>query len=621
MTISPDESLEKFKKIISQNWSDLSEADTRSKIIDPIFKDCLGWEEKDITREESINQGFIDYVFAIDSQTRFVIEAKKNGVAFEIPEDFSKRSYLIEGTLSKDQNIKKAIEQVSRYCYEKGIKFAVITNGKQFIIFEGIKIGGEWRKGKCLMFKDHKDIEDNFVLFWNLFNKSSVREGSFNKIIVENAEILNFQRPLEVVHNREDTLIRNDLNQYIRPFIDYLFEEITQEEKEKVLRECYIHDKAFIALDEGMKTYFEDKMPYFSEKYDIKYFKEDKNSAGLFTMNFRACENFLHQNSPRGSVVLLIGGIGSGKTTFLHRFFKVILGDRKMLLNFYIDFRESPITEDKLEEYIYRKMIDVLKMKYSKIKDSWFKEQGLVEPDESNLQSYFTCIAALLKSVGYNIAIILDNVDQHSRELQQKIFQVTKSICDSQRMIAILSLREESFVEATQKGVHDAYFTTGFHIPSPVFRKLILARLNYAITLLSKKDIDEIKKEVRTQLDISEDKRNNLLDFFKIIRDSIDEGGQGSSINNFLTSISAGDMRKALKMFNNFLTSGNTNILEILNIYRTKGFYKIPYHAFIKSVILGDSKYYLSDKNASIHSIFLMLTQAPQAPIFCICEF
>ena len=604
METGADDALRKFKKIVSQEWGALSESDTRSKIIDPIFKECLNWQEADIVREEGITEGFIDYIFLVNGQKKFLIEAKKEGKSFDLPEDIIRRSYSIDGIISKSKVLKECIEQSSRYCYEKGIRFAIITNGSQIIIYEAIKIGGEWRKGKCLIFKSHKDIEDNFVLFWNLFNKSSVSDGSFNKFLIEKSEIINFQRPLESIHNKEETLIRNNLNIYMRPFIEYLFEEITQDEKENLLKECYVYDKAFVALDEGMKTYFVDKMPYFSEAQGIKYFKEEKSSAGEFTLSFRKCEDFLRQSSPRGSVIVLLGGIGSGKTTFLHRFFKVILSNRKMLLKFYIDFRDSPIEENKLEEYIYQQMVGTLKDKYAKEKKTWFEDQGISEPSDANLKSYFTCVTAYLRSVGYNISLVIDNVDQHTPELQQKIFQVTKNICASQKIIAILSLREESFVSATQKGVQDAYYTHAFHIPSPVFRKLILVRLNYIINMLSKKSIVEIKSEIGTQIELTEEKIKEILNFFNIIRDSIDEGGQGSSINNFLTSISAGNMRKALKMFNNFLTSGNTNIKEILSIYDTNGFYKIPYHAFIKSVILGDSRYYLSDKNPYTFNLF-----------------
>ena len=73
-----DKAYECFK-LLEKSFRNLSEADSRAKIIDPIFKNCLGWEENDITREEHVNKGFIDYIFKVGSRPVFVLEAKKIG--------------------------------------------------------------------------------------------------------------------------------------------------------------------------------------------------------------------------------------------------------------------------------------------------------------------------------------------------------------------------------------------------------------------------------------------------------------------------------------------------------------------------------------------------------------
>lgn len=71
-----------FKQYENQ---DLSESDTRSKVIDPIL-DILGWREQTIQREwhERTEGTFLDYKLAT-TQPVFVVEAKKNFVHFEIP--------------------------------------------------------------------------------------------------------------------------------------------------------------------------------------------------------------------------------------------------------------------------------------------------------------------------------------------------------------------------------------------------------------------------------------------------------------------------------------------------------------------------------------------------------
>lgn len=60
-----DKSYEIFQskkvELLTYSSSDISESDTRSKIIDVFFKDILGWEESDIERERFVQVGYYDY--------------------------------------------------------------------------------------------------------------------------------------------------------------------------------------------------------------------------------------------------------------------------------------------------------------------------------------------------------------------------------------------------------------------------------------------------------------------------------------------------------------------------------------------------------------------------------
>ena len=89
ITNDVDLALSKFKELAKESNMDLTEADTRVKIIERIFKDCLGWEEDDISREPYANPGYADYLFSIDKVPRFVVEAKRESEIFTIPDSFT----------------------------------------------------------------------------------------------------------------------------------------------------------------------------------------------------------------------------------------------------------------------------------------------------------------------------------------------------------------------------------------------------------------------------------------------------------------------------------------------------------------------------------------------------
>ena len=84
-----DKALDRFRELKVHFEKDLSESDTRAKMIDPVFIECLGWTERDIRREPHVRPGYIDYIFSVNNVRRFVLEAKKEGESFNIPESFS----------------------------------------------------------------------------------------------------------------------------------------------------------------------------------------------------------------------------------------------------------------------------------------------------------------------------------------------------------------------------------------------------------------------------------------------------------------------------------------------------------------------------------------------------
>ena len=595
MIKSPDEALSRFNKIREKDWVSLSEADTRCKIIDPLFTECLNWDEEDIIREEHSNSGFVDYIFKINDRPLFIIEAKKEGVHFIIPDNFKNRLYKINGAISECKELISAIEQAQKYCIDQGIRVGIVTNGTQFVIFESFRLGSPWKEGKCIIYHSLEEISRDFSSFWSLLNKNSVENGSLIKTLSENPTTKHFVRPLDKIHNRAEKLTRNYLHEYVSPFVDYIFSEITDPSQLDILEKCYVYEKAYGSADAEIKNYFIDRMPYYSEEHNIKFFTEEDKDAGVFKIDFDKCVNFVKSQTAKGSQILLLGGIGAGKTTFLHRFFETILKGKRNFFWFYVDFRKAPREESRIEEYIYQKIINQFEEEISKeVKDKLDKFSFSF--DKTNPKKYVSSLFAILRCLGYSISLVVDNVDQYKAELQESVFLLTEHITDELQLVTILGLREDAYHRSTMIGAIDAYDKSKFCMSSPKFELVILNRIDYILDFL-KKPPEEIKKIVGTTLDL-ENKIEEIVLFFKILKDSIirKDPNKISSIAYFITEISAGNMRVALKMFDTYLVSGNTKIDEMFKYYR-KGGYQIAYYQFLKSVILGDSKYYIGDKS------------------------
>jgi hypothetical protein len=82
----------------------------------------------------------------------------------------------------------------------------------------------------------------------------------------------------------------------------------------------------------------------------------------------------------------------------------------------------------------------------------------------------------------------------------------------------------------------------------------------------------------------------SIASFLRIVEYSIFE--RNKNIARFIESLCFGNMRMALEMFTTFLVSGATDVDKMLAIYRRDGAYFVAFHEFVKSIMLGDRKYY-----------------------------
>jgi hypothetical protein len=122
-----------------------------------------------------------------------------------------------------------------------------------------------------------------------------------------------------------------------------------------------------------------------------------------------------------------------------------------------------------------------------------------------------------------------------------------------------------------------------YTLPPTSVVDIISRRLEYVI--------DQLKKGgLAKSLLPDTDKAGDVAEFLTLVRKSILHDKK--RVRFFLESIAMGNLRKALDIFSSFLTSGHTDAGKILSIYRSADAYTIPLHEFIKSIGLGDNRYY-----------------------------
>ena len=214
---------------------------------------------------------------------------------------------------------------------------------------------------------------------------------------------------------------------------------------------------------------------------------------------------------------------------------------------------------------------------------------------QDNLPDYVPKLLSVGRNErGVEVVIFIDNVDQLSPAYQAQIFLLSQRITRSIGCITIVTLREESYYAANTQRTLTAYTNRKFHIASPRFRRLIDSRVQFALQSLE----DEEARGLITPEGIDFD-ATSIATFLKIVVSSIFE--QNHNIARFVESLCFGNMRMALGMFTTFLVSGATDVDKMLAIYSREGAYFVAFHEFVRSIMLGDRKYYKESESPVVN--------------------
>jgi predicted RNA methylase len=259
--------LERYTQIMKKEREIKSKEEemTKKDLIRPLFERVLRWNfEEDVTAEEKISKGWVDYGFRINDVPKFFLEAK---------------------ALGENLDNQKFFEQAVNYAYYKRCPWAVLTN------FETVKIlNAEWETP--YYFSSHfmtikcNEFVDRFEDLW-LLSKESFEQGLLDKLAEKygkrtkkasvDKQLLNdFTKFRDMLSknitklNQSKKLTQAELDESIQRILDRLIFIRNCEDRgleEKKLWEARIEAKAWKKLKEVFA--------YYDKHYDSKLFTFD----------------------------------------------------------------------------------------------------------------------------------------------------------------------------------------------------------------------------------------------------------------------------------------------------------------------------------------------------------
>ncbi len=304
MTNIYEDSREKINALLkwySENKGNRNEATTRLHLIDEILFECLGWDKRsDCIAEETHDGTYADFTL-LCPRRMIIVEAKKEGIYFEIPSNYGNRDYKLL-TLFKDiPDLGKAILQVSSYCQDRGVPIAIITNGYQYISFIGSRQDGlPPLDGNAIVFESLEEIVKNFAQFWKIFSKPGISDQNLIKKLMGDKfehlpkKLSQIIRPFP--GNKDRNIIQTDL----QILSDLVIEDLsrTDELEEPFLKACYCQSGA-------LSQYALISKSILSQKYSALFPEKTSSPTIASAVNKKGLSEDLVQESYSKRPVLL----------------------------------------------------------------------------------------------------------------------------------------------------------------------------------------------------------------------------------------------------------------------------------------------------------------------------
>lgn len=627
-----DEAKKKFDDLLSTSLvsqlENENEAEARFKLIDYILSDVLGWAKLgDFAVEKYSESGFADYVLSADGMERMVVEAKRVGHVLHSSQAKSTQYLAVKSAALK--NAQDGLAQAQRYCVDLGLHFAVLTNGVEWIAYLAVRQRGQKpSEGKVIVFPTLEAISKDFSQFWDLFSRDAVREERYQICIrekeglkIQSAEVLKPILKNSEIRYLTKSAFAADTDRIFKEF----FSSMAGTDNPEMLAHCFVESKESQEADVNMEKITSTLLN------SLKLMNSDKG-----TELQRKMQDAL--NSQRGEFVLIIGNKGAGKSTFVDRFFRLVLPEDLLVTCTVVrvDVGDSNGERDKIVAWLDSQILTKLEKalfengkatneqlqgiffsEYSRWRDGPHKTLYTTNKDafkikfgeyveslrNTNKHEY---IQRLLKDIVDNRqkmpCLVFDNTDHFDEKFQETVFQYAQSLFRSSFNFIICPITDRTIWELSKHGPLQSYDTTSFYLPVPAMKSILEKRVGYL-----RKKLEDDKVAEKAQYFIGKGIRLSVQDIsaFTTCLEEILIANEG--VSRVIGSLSNFDIRRSLQLSQKIIVSPHVQIEELVKLYLTGGALPIKTRSVHMAIICGDSNHFQQEVNA--HSVNLLHVQ------------
>ncbi|HEY3245709.1 MAG TPA: hypothetical protein VGM03_20380 [Phycisphaerae bacterium] len=602
--------LHEFVRWYSNHAGGRNEATTRLHLIDRLFFDCLGWLREDATLEEADGQEYADYTFST-SRRVLIVEAKKEGTYFELPQRKERPQYSIRGLYREYRALGTALDQAISYAQKRGVPYAVVANGHQLVAVLATRTDGiAPQSGDALVFTSLAAMADRFLELWRALSKEGMQDNRLTAILAGSRTALLPGKLAAEIPGYPGFKNRNVFQVDLQVVTELVLEDMARADalETRFLQDCYCPSGALSQCSLVSKRILETRY--------AALFESDAPITPVNARDGSAVGPEVLAKSLSKRPILLVGDVGVGKTMFIRHLMRVdapqVFSDA---LTFYVDLGSRAVLADTLRTAILDELTGQLRALYDiDVEESSFvrgvynvdllrfgkgvhAELREVDPTGYKKEELGFLIARLAdrpehlrrslehiqKGRRKQIILFVDNLDQRTDDIQQRAFLIAHEMADHWPVVVFLSLRPETFARSTRGGVLAGYHPKAFTISPPRIDRVLLSRLEFAKKLTSGEILVDA---LGGRAIVSFAKLDTMLDAFL-------HSLQGNpDIVECIDNVSGGNVRLALDLTRSFFGSGHVDTQKIVELFPTSRGYRIPLHEFLRAITYGDCAYY-----------------------------
>lgn len=497
--------LDKRSDLENYLLTDLNESDVRLKIIDLVLIEILGWPRDHIHTESPSSEGFLDYLLkGKDKRGLLVLEAKRTGVLTPATASDRRATLSLRGNVLKP--LQEGVAQAFRYASTCGVPNAVLCDGRTWLFFKAFRGDGvPPMEGKAILFPSIHSIGENFAEFFELGSLHGVT-NRYNQVWLNRAEgkspALEEKQYVVSPPDRAKMHSRSELAKDASLLFKQFFSRLTDSEDKEMLRECFAETAESRSAD-----------------YDLQKIVEKLINT---TVTIEASEGLQLQReiervikSASSQSVIIVGNKGSGKSTFIDRFFEIVLPTelRKQCIVARVDLQKHFGNHDKLIEWAINQLASDLEREvcahnppsfddlqgifhgeylswcngpYKHLYDSnkiAFKIEFGKHMEAERTLNKENYIRLLLKRAFHGQrrlpCLIFDNADQFDATTQDAIYQLAHALGEEAPSLTIVPITDRTVWRLSKAGALQSYPAKTFFLPPPEVKQVLAKRVDF----------------------------------------------------------------------------------------------------------------------------------------------